>query len=76
MFLAAFLLFVLTPSVTVYYRAPLFADGYHSWVFPVSVAILAGVYALWRTWRRPGIISLLVSIPVSFFIFLPGAWIS
>ena len=64
------------PSVTMFYKGTKWASGYDSWVFPVAVAVLVSILAAWRAKRKPGIIALLVCLPVSFFVLLLGAWVA
>ena len=74
--LALLLLFLLEPSVTTYYRNPKWAYGYESWVFPLNAAILTAVLAVWRSYKKPGIISLFICSPISFSVLFLGAWVA
>ena len=67
---------VLQPNITTFYRNPLMASGYESWVLPATSLALVSLLSLWRLKQRPKILAFLVCVPLSFFVMLLGAWIA
>jgi len=64
------------PTITVFYKGPKWASGYHSWVFPVAAIALTIVLSVWRYFHKPGFGAALVCLPISLSILYLGTWIS